>query len=346
MEREIVMKKLIKKVLLAIAVVFAVLIVGLIINNRLFYFRYNHTETKKDDLSEEDVNRIHHIYRYLSEEGSRIFADFNGEDMDLLLYNEAYEFLFSDFEPSGQEWSYIGKDEYLNKLIYRRIAANSQAFAVKIDSSWVGSFATLDTYHKTMLRELPIFFPPQLVAADEQYYKALVIHEMTHAYQGKYNPNRIDEAEHIESIYNTYDSNNTFNTLLIQEAKYLETALQSDDMDSVRRNTELFLQTRDQRRKECQMTAEDIAAEKEFEWLEGLARYAEWKASQGSSSPIAKGLSNISDKVKTRSDDRSYTLGMAEYINILKLDKSYEQTVLQENVALEDILSELCKTIE
>jgi hypothetical protein len=340
------MKKILKRILLVIVAVLAILIVGLIINNRVFYLRYNNADTKKDYLSEEDIGRIHNIYNYLSEEGNNIFVGFDGKDMNLLLYNEAFEFLFSDNKPSGQEWIYIGKDKYLGKLIHRRIAVNSQAFAVKIDSTWTGSFATLDTYHKLMLREIPIFYPPQLVSADEQYYKAIVIHEMTHAYQGKCNSIRIDQAEHIQNINSTFDSNSRFNSLIVQEAKYLETAIQSDDINTVRTNTQNFLQTRVQRRKEFQMTVKDIVAEQEFEWLEGLARYAECKVSQGSSSPIAKGLSNISEKVKIKSDDRYYTLGMAEYIIIQKLDKKSEQKILQNNVALEDILSDLCRNVE
>lgn len=339
------MKKIFKKVFLAIAAVLAILIVGLIINNRVFYLIYNNKDTKKDYLSEDDISRIHNVYNYLSDEGTNIFTEFDGKEMNLLIYNEAFEFLYCDNKPSGQEWSYIGEDEYLDKLVYRRIAENSQAFAVKIDSSWVGCFATLDAYHKSMLSQLPIIYPPQLVSADEQYYNAIVIHEMTHAYQGKFNSNRIDKAEHIQSINSTYDTDIRFNTLLEQEASYLESALQSEDIDTVRNNAQLFLQTRVQRRKECQMSAKDIAAEQEFEWLEGLARYAEFKVSRGSSSPIAKGLSKISEKVKVKSDDRYYTLGMAEYMIILKLDKEYEQIILESNVSLEDAISELCMKV-
>ena len=194
------MRKLIKKLMLTIAVLLAIMLIGLLINNRMLYFKYNHIDTKKDYLSEEDINRIHNVFSFLSEEGESIFTGFNGNDMNLLIYNEAYEFLFSASQPSSQEWTYLGKDEYLNKLIYRRLATNSQAFAVKIDSSWVGSFATMDTYHQQMLREIPIFFPPQLITVDEPYYKALVIHELTHAYQGKYNSGRVEEAGHLHSV--------------------------------------------------------------------------------------------------------------------------------------------------
>lgn len=333
---------LFKRIILTFTVVLAILVTGLIINNRVFYIKYNNVDTKKDYLSEDEISRVHEVFNYLYKEGNDIFSGFDGKDLNLLIYNEDYEFLFGDFQPSGQEWTYIGKDEYLDKLTYRRRADNSQAFAVKVEASWVGSFATMDTYHKQMLSEIPIFYPPQLIILDEPYYKAIVIHEMLHAYQGKYNTNRVDDAEHIHSVCSSYYMDSRFNALIEQEANYLEAALQADDTDTVRENVHFFLQTRIQRRKECQMTDKEIYEEQEMEWLEGLARYAEFKVSRDSSSLIAKGLSDISEKVIVKNDDRYYALGMAEYMIVLKLDKKYEQDIFKNNVELEDILYELC----
>jgi hypothetical protein len=304
--------------------------------------RYNNVDTKKDYLTEKDVRRVHSIFNYLSKEGNNIFKGFDGKDMNLLLYNEAYEFLYSDVQPSSSEWTYIGKDEYLDKLLYRRLAIHSQAFAVKVDSTWVGSFATMDTYNKQILSEIPVFYPPQLISFDEQYYKAIVIHEMLHAFQGKFNSNRVDEAEHIHNVCSRYYEDNQFNRLIEQEAEYLEVALQSDDMVIIQRNVLSFLQTRSNRRVDCQMNEKEIYEEQEMEWLEGLARYSEYKVSRGSSSLIANGLSDISEKVKVRNDDRYYALGMAEYMIIKKLDKNDEKNIFLNNVALEDILSEIC----
>jgi hypothetical protein len=336
------MRKLLKKAILTITIILFVLLIGLIINNRVFYLRYNNVDTKKDYLTEKDVRRVHSIFNYLSKEGNNIFKGFDGKDMNLLLYNEAYEFLYSDVQPSSSEWTYIGKDEYLDKLLYRRLAIHSQAFAVKVDSTWVGSFATMDTYNKQILSEIPVFYPPQLISFDEQYYKAIVIHEMLHAFQGKFNSNRVDEAEHIHNVCSRYYEDNQFNRLIEQEAEYLEVALQSDDMVIIQRNVLSFLQTRSNRRVDCQMNEKEIYEEQEMEWLEGLARYSEYKVSRGSSSLIANGLSDISEKVKVRNDDRYYALGMAEYMIIKKLDKNDEKNIFLNNVALEDILSEIC----
>ncbi len=334
--------KLFKKILFTIVVVLGVLIVGLIINNRVYNIEYQNVDTKKDYLSEDDINRVHEIYEYLYDEGNDIFNNIDNKALNILLYNDAYEFLFSDFKPIEEEWTYIGKDEYIDRFTYRRAAKNPQAFAIKVDDTWVGSFATMDTYHMTMLREIPILYPPQFIIADEQYYKALIIHEMVHAYQGNYNSNRVDDAEHIHNVCSSYYTDSRFNALIEREANYLEIALLADDTDTVQKNVQLFLETRLQRRKECQLTAREIHEEQEIEWLEGLARYGEFKASRDSSSLIAKNLSDISEKVKVKSDDRYYSLGMAEYMIIIKLDKKYEDDILKKNVVLEDILYELC----
>lgn len=337
------MKKLLKRILLTVAIVIVILVVGLIINNRVYYIKYSTVDTKKDYLSEKDISRAHEIFQYLNDDGNSIFNGFDGNDMNLLLYNEVYEFLFSDFQPSGLEWTYIGKDEALDRSIYRRKAENSQAFAVKIDSTLVGSFPTKDTYHKQILSEIPIFFPPQLVSADELYYRAIVIHEIAHAFQGKYNSYRLDKAEHLHNVCSTYYTDSKFNSLIEKEGEYLEAAIKASDSTTALENVQAFLDTRAQRRNDFSMTNQQILEEQEMEWLEGLARYAEYKASQGSSSTIAKGLTNISQKVKTTGDDRYYTLGMAEYMVILKLDPAYEKSIINDNVALEDILSKLCE---
>lgn len=336
------MKKTFKKVLLIFFSLIVALLIGLVVNNRVFYSKYANVDTHQESLSEEDSKRIHNIYDYLSNEGENILPGFNGNNMGLLIYNEAYEFLYCNTQPSGSEWTYIGKDTYLDKLIYRRIAENSQAFAVKVDTTWVGSFATMDTYHKKMLQEIPIFFPPQLISVDEQYYMAFVIHEMTHAYQGLYNADRVDRAEHIHNVCSTYYEDGIFQELIVKEAEYLEQAIHSNDSESVKNNILAFLQIRNTRREECRMTEQEILDEQEMEWLEGLARYSEYKVSGNSSSLIAKGLINISEKVKVKNDDRYYALGMAEYMAIIKLDIEYEYNILLVNDSLENILGELC----
>lgn len=336
------MRKILKKFILVFFISIATLLMGLIINNRVFYLRYSKSDTRKDYLSEQDLKRVQEIYSFLSAEGSNIFEGFDVKDTDLLIYNEEYEFLFSDFQPSGKEWINLGSDNILNKYIFRRLAIESQAFAVKIDSKWVGSFATMDTYHKQMLNMIPIFYPPQLVSIDEQYYRAIVIHEMAHAYQGKLCSVRVDKAEHIHNVCSDYYMDKQFNDLIEQEAKYLELALQSENSDDICNNIQMFLQTRSKRRKDCLMSNNEIHEEQEIEWLEGLARYAEYKASSGSSSPIAKGLLNITSKVNVKSDDRYYALGMAQYMLIIRLDSSYEQLLFSNNLVLEDVLSELC----
>lgn len=75
--------------------------------------------------------------------------------------------------------------------------------------------------------------------------------------------------------------------------------------------TKKFLEIREKRRIECKMSMTEIQNEVDFEWLERLARYAEYKASTNSNSLVAKNLLDIDQKVKIKGDDRYYTLGMA-----------------------------------
>lgn len=68
------------------------------------------------------------------------------------------------------------------------------------------------------------------------------------------------------------------------------------------------------------MTNDEIKNEMDFEWLEGMARYAEYTASAGSKSIVSRKLINIFEKVAINGDDIYYTLGMAQVILIQKLE--------------------------
>ena len=94
------MRKILKKFILVFFYINCYSTYGFNNNNRVFYLRYSKSDTRKDYLSEQDLKRVQEIYSFLSAEGSNIFEGFDGKDTDLIIYNEEYEFLFSDFQPS------------------------------------------------------------------------------------------------------------------------------------------------------------------------------------------------------------------------------------------------------
>lgn len=337
------MKKIIKKIFRILGAAIVLLLVGLILNNRIYYWIYSSKDTKDNQLTETEIADVRDIYKYLGKSGATIYKGFTGEDADLIVYNEQYEFLFCRKERvESDEWDYVGYDNEVSKFMYSREAADSMAFAVKIDDKWVGSINTHAYFNKSVLEQIPVIMPPQLFHADDEYYKAIAIHEMIHAFAGNLDYERVDNDEHYQDVCKNYYGDSTFEALIVNEAKYLEEAVNSEDSDEIRELVTRFLEVRAERRTSCGMTIQDIEMEREFEWLEGTARYAEYISSRDSSSSIAKDLDNISKRVKSyKVDERYYVLGMAEIIVLSKFNDDWQAEIFKEGYSLEESLENL-----
>lgn len=328
--------KLIIKYFLILLAVLLLIIVGLIINNRIFYAKYSASNINSNTLSKSEINTVENIFSWLDDNGDEIFNGFDSS-IDLIMFNKSYEFLITNKEYN--DWNYVCpySDE---KSIYRRKANNSQAFATKVGNTWAGSFNTYNYFNVSLLEQIPIVVPPQILTYDDFGYRSIVVHEMLHAYQGKCNYERVDKAQHLKNICSSYYKNKEFNDYIEHEGQLLEKAINADN-SSVNKIVTEFLSVRDKRRQECKISEVESANEQEFEWLEGSARYAEYIAAQGSNSIVSKGLGNISDKVKTKNDDRYYTLGMAQILLIKQIDIfNWEEKLLYKGYTPESLLRE------
>lgn len=128
--------KIIKRAILSVIGLILLISIGLIINNRIYYVKYSNKDTSLDYLTSDEIAQVQKVYSYLGQKGNDIMNGFDGESTDLIIYNEKYEFLLCHEEKSS-EWEYIGYNSEIGKNIYRRVADNSQAFAVKVDDRWV-----------------------------------------------------------------------------------------------------------------------------------------------------------------------------------------------------------------
>jgi len=317
-----------------------VVIVGLIINNRLCVLKYNKLDTDADMLTTAEISTVMSVYDYIGNYGDEIMTGLK-ENTDLILFNEHSEFLICDNEPVFG-WDFVCNHEELNKKIYRRNADNPQAFAVLVADKWIGSMGTKDTFNKQMANAVPFFFPPQAIIADDEHHKAMIIHEMVHAWQANNNNTRFVLIKTKHDICADYYNDQEFTELITQEAYFLEQAISAGQYEDVLSYAKKFLETRERRRTECNMSMTEIQNEVDFEWLEGLARYAEYKASANSDSMVAKNLLDIDLKVKVKADDRYYTLGMGQALVLDKLQKEWKSKVLDDEFSLEECIKEIC----
>lgn len=332
------MKKFLK--IIGIIVLCIVLIIcGLIVNNRVYYTIYSKADIDLNYLTDNEVETFASVFDYLSEHGDVIVDGFN-ELTELLTYNRKYEFLVTG-DIYGNGWEFLGFNKRLNKNIYRRLADNPQAFAVKIEDHWVGSFCTQNYYPISFLEQVPVIVPPQLFSLDDIAYRSVFIHEMAHALQGNRNNDRLDKVSHLHNVNSNYFENSNFKASIKQEGQILEDAIKLTDKNEIVKKVNEFLYTRDLRRNEHNMTDVAIFNEKEFEWLEGFGRYAEFISSEGSKSAISRSLNKISAKVATYDDGTYYALGMAQIVLIGKLGiPEWQQNFFYGNYMPEDLLRE------
>lgn len=334
--------RLLKRIVLWFFGLVALVLVLLVLNNRVIAGRYSSVVTDSPELTTEEVEAVKDVYAFLEGNGESVLPGFHGKDIDLILYNDAYEFLFAD-EEAGPGWEALGSSSLPGRNLYRRPADNPQAFAVFLTDRWVGSMSTLDHFNKSMTEEIGSIFPPQLILLDEAHYKGVVIHEMVHALQGKADDGRLKRLSTLHDISSTYEDDKSFNDLILEEASYLDQAIRSESEEEVLQHAASFLLTRQERRTASGMSASEIRDEKDFEWLEGLARYAEFKSSEGSESMVRKRMDRIEEKVRTKGDDRYYTLGMAQAMVLDQLDETWKDEVFQPDFSLEEKLTELTK---
>ena len=331
------MKKVFVKILKVMFIITALilfLICGLIINNRIYYNKYSRVDTGAETLTENELTAIASIYQYLKDFGNDIYNGFSSQS-NLIIYNRKYEFLLTDNEYED-EWKFIDYSEIVGKNIYRRKANNPKAFAVKINNHWAGSFTTHNYFIVSFLEQVPIFVPPQFFSLDDIAYKSVVVHEMSHALQGDRDNSRVETAEFIGKELNVYSGNSDYNNLIKQEGKIMEEAINLTDKVKITTKILEFIETRDHRRNICGMTNSEIFAEKEHEWLEGTARYAEYIASAGSKSMTVKNLGKI-----TQQTADYYALGMAEIILINNLNiTDWQHKLFYDKYTPEDILRE------
>lgn len=339
------MRKIVFRIFLVFISLTAILVFGLLINHAIFEYKYSHMDTSTEQLSDTEIRQIKSVYDYLAANGTDIFPGFDGTTIDLIIFNEKYEFLISA-DVDASEWINTGYNDVLQKNIYRRPAVNPQAFAVYTADRWVGSMATQNSLNRSVYMQmneeagiLGYLIPPQTLYVDAEHYKGTIIHEMLHAFQAQKNQVRVDGVSSVHNISSAYYDNERFDSLIRSEGAYLQKALDAKSREETLRYAELFLSTRKVRRTECGMTQNEIALEREFEWLEGMARYAEYQSSKNSKSMIRRNLGKVIDKVKVKGDDRYYSMCMAEGLILDKLEVDWKDDAFSGEFMFEEALA-------
>lgn len=349
-----------------------------------------------DLLSSSQKALIAEAYRLQQSLGSQVWPGFGEARIPIIVHNEGYAFLVnSDGQPSdgwrripeetprGGAWLPVVGDDFYGEVYYRQPldpqGSTPENFTVMVGEQWAATLFTRE-YSRIAIRSdfesqapfplnkvIPYRLVWKFLLGDSEVYIGGLIHEAFHAFQAETVYNRLDQAEesmHTDTRYPWDDP--ALAESWQQEMDVLVDALRSEDPTRVGSLACQFIQLRDQRREQFELSAEEISFEREREWLEGLAKYTELtvlRLAQGTGSEkLAPGADALEDfsayagmedyywqqvgevrRLSGRSGDtRFYYTGFAQGALLDRLSPGWQKRAFDEAVYLEDLLRAAC----
>lgn len=344
-------------------------------------------------LSEADKIRLAEIQHLRQMVGGEVWPGWGQADIPFILYNEEYAFLVSYPDPPdgwvkvpqgtrrGGPWELAPNELFFTEPYYRQRLPDPdttpEAFTVLVGERWAASLQTLDWAKISLVQPIRADLPPflrlvfpyrlfigQLVSGSDQYI-SLAAHEAFHAFQGMSAPDKFASAElavgEHESQYPWQDP--SLQTDWQAELDLLSSALQKSERDEIANLAGRFIDLRASRRERAGLSSGLVAYEKNREWLEGLARYAEleiWRQASGEAyapssetsalndfdgyagfeSRWAREIDQIVRMADDEGDGRFYYSGMAQAFLLDRLMPDWKTKAFENGIWLEDLLEE------
>lgn len=255
-----------------------------------------------DRLSPTERIRIAEATHLQQTLGDRIWPGWGQQSIPILLFNEETVFLTGmDDSPAdgwirvpyktvdGSEWEKIPGPQPYYRQPLPKTGKSPQAFIVKIGDDYVASMTTKDWTKIHLMQlikdDLPNFLKPVMPYSliinrfDSDWHITAILHESFHAFQARKAYDRVKEAEDMNTFHDSYPwDESAFREAWLKEREFLAKAMNSSSLDETEDLIREWLKVRNERRSE--MDPSSIQYEKEREWLEGTAKYAEmnsWK---------------------------------------------------------------------
>jgi len=257
-------------------------------------------------LPEKEKACISETINLLSKVGNDVWPGWGEVQIPIIVYNEEFAFLIGYPNPPagwkkmpaetfrGSEWQTVKEDDFFGSTYYRQPLpdpdVHPENFTVKVGEQWVATMQTREyagvAFYNGFKEELPpllnAVFPYKifwnlLMGRAENYIGGLT-HEAFHAFQGRITPRQFAQAETASGLSGEYPWHQAENAIgWEEEANLLMQAYHSENMDSMQQLVVRFVEKREDRRRSSQLPEKMIQYEKNREWLEGLAKYAELK---------------------------------------------------------------------
>lgn len=342
------------------------------------------------NLEQARVAEATHLRRSL---GNEVWPGWSDVEIPIIVYNEEYAFLLGVADPPagwirmpqaqarGGAWEIVPGDDFDGQPYFRQHLTEGvtpENFTVMVGTKWVATMQTkeyaeiafYDGFREQLPPGLNRVFPYRLawrlVMGSSDTYIGAIEHEAFHAFQGNVAPDRLASAEtatRSEARYPFDDA--AHGKAWAREVKLLVEAARSkpsaESIDLVRE----FLANRDERRAAQNLARELVTYEREREWLEGLAKYAE--VTLGRVAGESAGYTPVPDvsidpgfdRYETRErywsgqvseakrtagrkgEIRFYYTGMVQAILLDRLSDGWKGRAFEPGLALEDLLRDV-----
>ncbi|NBD35328.1 MAG: hypothetical protein GVY30_04945 [Chloroflexi bacterium] len=352
-----------------------------------------------DYLSDLEKARLAELFHLRATLGDEVWPGWGAAEIPVIVHNEAYAFLVGypgetpppgwvkvpHEEHRGGPWEIVPEDTFQGQPYYRQPISSPdktpENFTVLVGERWVATLQTKEyaavVFYNEFREELPGFLRPifpyrlmwgMLIDSTETYVGGLA-HETFHAYQGLEAKSRLYAAEQAMAFENRYPwENDVLEQRWQEELSLLHQAVEASSEAEARDLAEQFLAQRAARRamevENEGMTTQGIDFERQREWLEGLAKYAELSigleaARTPSYEPVtfleadpafkhyntrerywSRQVGEIQRMQNRSGDVRFYYSGMAQAVLLDRLMPGWKAHVWDEDVWLEDLLAE------
>ena len=346
-----------------------------------------------DHLTAADKARLAEATHLRSTLGNTIWPGWGQSSVPYIVYNETYAFLV-DYPattsplptgwikmPQGQArggpWEVVAEDTFDGQPYYRQLLAGPgrtpEAFTVLVGDIWVATFQTKDYAQISFVTGMHEQLPPLirevapyrllwgLIMGDSEGYMSALLHEAFHSYQAAAAPARFEQAEDVMTLEGRYpwdaaSAEWRAELDLLASSAQAETPAQASDL------ARQFLVQRDQRRAVAGLGPDLIDFERQREWLEGLAKYAELAierqaATTDSYQPLpaltqdpdfnhyrarasfwSEQLNETRRILNQKGEIRFYYAGLAEAAVLDRLLPDWKSSAFSDGVWLEDLL--------